>query len=398
MSNLIINTKIDHNLAKKAKSLILSCGFDSPKILFVTDEKIWKNSKKFFDKSFLESNSVNLILKNAQADEKNLNKIFSKIEDCNLIVALGSGVISDLCKFISAQKNIPYIIFASASSMNGYLSKNASITISGHKKTLSATLPIAVFCDLGILKKSPKRLTKAGIGDLMCFYNCWFDWYLSNQILGTKFDEKAFLLLEKEMKFFVSNFKKFSFQDDNLIKMLMEILLLSGQSMTISGGSYPASQAEHLIAHTIDMKHKKISKAKLHGELIAVTTLVTAKLQKNLLKKTNLEDLEFLFKSEKEIKKILNEFFGKKVALQCFVEYQEKLKLFRKAEKFSEKWKKLKKDLLKIHLDELKIKEIFSHFKINSSPKSLGLSKSEFEKCVLNAKFIRNRFTCLDFF
>ncbi len=393
MSNLIINTKIDHNLAKKAKTLISNCGFYDSKVLFVTDEKIWRNSKNFFEQSFLESNKVNLILKNAQADEKNLNKIFSNIEDCNLIIALGSGVISDLCKFTSAQKNIPYIVFASAASMNGYLSKNASIKISGHKKTLPATLPVAVFCDLGILKKAPKRLTKAGIGDLMCFYNCWFDWYLSNQILGTKFEEKAFLLLEKEMKFFVSNFKKFSLQDDNLIKMLIEILLLSGHSMTIAGGSYPASQAEHLIAHTIDMKYKKIAKEKLHGELIAVTTLVTAKLQKDLLKKTN---LEVLYNSEKEIKKSLTGFFGKKVALQCFLEYQEKLELIKKVENLSKKWKIVKKDLLKIHFDELKIKEIFSHFKINNSIKSLGLSKRQFQKCVSNAKFIRNRFTCLD--
>lgn len=36
--------------------------------------------------------------------------------------------------------------------MNGYVSKNASIEINGHKKSLLATLPIAVFADLRILK------------------------------------------------------------------------------------------------------------------------------------------------------------------------------------------------------------------------------------------------------
>ena len=37
------------------------------------------------------------------------------------------------------------------------------------------------------------------------------------------------------------------------IELLMQTLLLSGLGMTIAGGSYPASQGEHMIAHTYEM-------------------------------------------------------------------------------------------------------------------------------------------------
>ncbi len=397
---MLKNTKIAHGLAVSAGQIIFDLGFESKETLFVSDEKIWKNCKNFFEKNFVKKIGKILLLKTPHADEKNLQKILKAAQNFNYILCLGSGTINDLCKFTSAQKNIPYAIFASAASMNGYLSRNASIKISGHKKTLPATLPVAVFCDLGILKTAPVQLTKAGIGDIMCFYSCWFDWYLSHKILGTKFDKKPFTMLRKKMDFFVKNFGKFSIYDEEFLKLLIEILLLSGKGMTIAGGSYPASQSEHLIAHTIEMKYPKIAAKKLHGEVIAVTTLTAARLQKewlesfvskgdgrNLNIKTNLTKDDFNKKLEK--------FFGKKVAVECEKEYKQKTSLMSKAKPITPL---LQKKLQEIYFDEAHLKKLLSHFKIKISVKSLGLSNQQYQACVEHAKFIRNRFTCLDFY
>ena len=384
------NVEIATALAVKAESLIAQLGFADGKILFVSDEKIWKNCRRFFDENFIKKIDKILLLKNPHADEKNLKKIAAATKKCDLLIGLGSGTINDLCKFTSAQKKIPYVIFASAASMNGYASKNASITISGHKKTLPATLPLVIFCDLGILQSAPLALTKAGIGDSLCFYSCWFDWYLSHKICGTEFDQKPFLLLAKKMNFFTKNFQNFSLRDDAFLKLLIEILLLSGRGMTIAGGSYPASQSEHLIAHTIGMKYPKIVREILHGAQIAVTTLTSARLQKNLLENCA---LPLVKKCEFSLKK-LEKFFGKKIALQCGKEFEMKAEISAPSEV---DWKKIQKDLQKIYFDESRLKAIFSHFKIKTSPRSLGLSNAEYAACVTNAKFIRNRFTCLDF-
>jgi glycerol-1-phosphate dehydrogenase [NAD(P)+] len=286
--------------------------------------------------------------------------------------------------------------------MNGYLSKNASITISNHKKTLPATLPIAVFCDLKLLAAAPPNLIKAGIGDSLCFYSCWFDWYLSHKILGTKFDQKPFKILQKKMAFLVENFAKFSLRDENFLKLLIEILMLSGQGMTIAGGSYPASQSEHLIAHAIEMKYPKLAEKNLHGATIAVATLSAARLQKNLLMLDSVElQLTKAAASQTIDGKKLEKFFGKKIAQQCQKEYDQKLLATAKTKPANWKknktdWKKIKTKLQKIHLDESRLKEIFSHFKIKTSAKSLGLSNQQYQECAAHAKFIRNRFTVLD--
>jgi glycerol-1-phosphate dehydrogenase [NAD(P)+] len=386
-----INIKVESGIAGRAGELL--GGYE--KIILVTDEKILKNCQRFFDADFLKKISKKLILKEARADEKNLKKISAAVKNCDLILALGSGSINDLCKLVSAQKNIPYVIFASAASMNGYLSRNASIFISGHKKTVKATLPKMVFCDLGILKAAPLELTKAGIGDVFSFYSCWFDWYLSNQILGTEFNKKPFEMLKGKMDFLVKNFKKFSLQDEAFLKLLIEVLLLSGAGMTIAGGSYPASQSEHLIAHAFEMKYPNFAKKIFHGAQIAITTLTSAKLQKKLLAKKTLQ-----LKSEKFPKRKIENFFGKKVAIECKKEFEQKILTAQETSKINislkTNWKKIRNELQKIHLNEQQLKQIFSHFKIKTSHQALGLSNQQYQACIAHAKFIRNRFTCLD--
>src|SRR5258708_2290150 len=69
------------------------------------------------------------------ADDKAASYLRGETSDCDALVAVGSGTINDLCKYVSHQDNKPYLVFPTAASMNGYLSANASITIEGYKKT-----------------------------------------------------------------------------------------------------------------------------------------------------------------------------------------------------------------------------------------------------------------------
>jgi len=192
------------------------------------------------------------------------------------------------------------------------------------------------------------------------------------------------------MEFLVKNFQKFSARNEDFLKILIEILLLSGQGMTISGGSYPASQSEHLIAHAIEMKYPKLAQKKLHGAMIAATTITAAKMQKHLL------DNQFCHPEVVlgSIHPNLQKFFGKKIAAECEKEYEQKLLAIQQIKKPN--WSKITTELQKIYFDESNLREIFSHFKIKTSAKSLGLSNQQYQECVAYAKFIRNRFTCLD--
>ena len=103
---------IEKNLAKNFQNLINDFGFFGKKIIFITDEKILKNSKNFFDKKFLDNLSQKVILKNPKADEETYLKLVELAKNHDLIIGLGSGTINDLCKITSAKTNIDYVIFS----------------------------------------------------------------------------------------------------------------------------------------------------------------------------------------------------------------------------------------------------------------------------------------------
>lgn len=390
------NVKISNHLAMHAKELIQALNLAGKRYVFISDKRIWNHNKSYFQADYLALFSDVIILDNPKADHATLEKIRPVIQGCDFILCLGSGTVNDLSKFIAFENQVPYAVFASAASMNGYVSKNASITINGHKKTLPAMAPIAVFCDLGILKAAPIALTKAGIGDAMCFYSCWFDWYLSHQVLGTKFDVRPFEMLQEKMAFFVKNYQKFSIYDDALLELLIDILLLSGEGMSIAGGSYPASQSEHLIAHAMTMKYPNIAENSLHGAQIAVTSLTASRVQKELLKldKAPVIEADISFPHQK-----MQAFFGADVSVECENEFNEKLDALQGVavrHNLEENWPNIRKELEEIYCDDAVLSAIFSHFEMDVSVESLGLSASEYEDCRDVARFIRNRLTCLD--
>jgi len=167
--------------------------------------------------------------------------------------------------------------------------------------------------------------------------------------------------------------------------------------MSLSKGSYPASQSEHLIAHTLEMKYPKKMHKILHGQQIAVTVLASASLQEKFLKSSKTKSPQLI--AEKDFEKKLAKYFGKKIAEECAKECAKKNTTIEKALNFKvieSSWKNHRKKLSKILLQEEDLKKIFQHFKIKTSYQSLGVSKIEYKEAVSYAKFIRDRFTCLD--
>ena len=132
------------------------------------------------------------------ADARNRGGAAARVRSADALVAVGSGTINDLCKFAAAQDGKPYVVFATAPSMNGYTSMNAAITVDGHKKSLPAATPLAVFMDLEVLAAAPARMIRAGLGDSLCRPTAQADWLLSHHLLGTPYRSAPFAMLAED--------------------------------------------------------------------------------------------------------------------------------------------------------------------------------------------------------
>ena len=383
---------IAEGLSDRAASLLQNIGFTNKKTILITDQNVFVFAHKIFKQLNWNLDCKLHVLLHPKADQKTVLEIISEAEGCDLIVAVGSGTINDLCKLASFRLKIPYIIFGTAPSMNGYASGNASITIDNHKTSVAAHLPTAIYLDLKIVSQSLPRLIKAGIGDSLCFSTCRFDWLLSHLMLETSYNPAPFDLLEpyyQKMLTFNSIF------DQQFIEALCKTLIVSGLGMSIAGGSYPASQAEHLIAHYIEITHPEIAIESHHGEQIAVCTLSVAALQEQILQQQNLQINPTNFDQNN-----LKEIFGKPLSEHFWQAINKKSIDQNRAEKINQNlqknWPQIKQQLKNVFISKNQLLEFYHQFGLRETPREIGLEEQMYDRAANNAHLIRDRFTTLD--
>jgi glycerol-1-phosphate dehydrogenase [NAD(P)+] len=202
------------------------------------------------------------------------------------IVAVGSGTLNDLCKVIALRRGCPQVVFATAPSMNGYTSLSASILEGGLKRSIRTATPAGVFFDLGVIAAAPARLIRAGLGDSSCRPTAQADWLLSHLLLDRPYREAPFALLlgdEAELFARAGALGAVGAGDLEAVRHLVRTLVLSGFGMTLSDGSYPASQGEHLIGHYVEAMAPPGLPETFHGEETGVAAIAVAELQDRLL-------------------------------------------------------------------------------------------------------------------
>jgi glycerol-1-phosphate dehydrogenase [NAD(P)+] len=329
------------------------------------------------------------------ADVATVERLRAACGDRDAIVAVGSGTINDVCKYAAAQDRKPYVVFATAPSMNGYTSVNAAITVDGHKHTLPAAAPRGVFVDLGVLARAPKRMIRAGIGDSICRPTAQLDWLMSHLVLGTPYREAPFALLAADEAGWVEAPEAVLAGDAGAMRALARTLLLSGLGMTLCGGSYPASQGEHLVSHYIDMFAPPARADYLHGEQVAVATLATARLQERVLAQEPPECA-----ATQETEATLAGRFGEEIGRSCWREFSQKALSAATAQartaRLREVWPELRAAQQRVALGASRIERVLRRAGAPVTPEAIGVSEPFFERAMREARYLRNRLTFLD--
>jgi glycerol-1-phosphate dehydrogenase [NAD(P)+] len=250
------------------------------------------------------------------ADEASVKDVTSLVDSDDVaIVSCGSGTITDLAKCAALEHDITHIAIATAPSMNGYASGIAAIMQGGLKTTLPVRPPIAVIADPSVLKKAPIEMIRAGIGDLLSKPVCNADWKLASLVKGEHFCSRPYELVKDLESLYMDGAKDLLSRKPETIAALTEALIFSGISMVIAGSSSPASGAEHLISHFIDMRAEADGAGHdLHGVQVGIASVATARLHERMLKRSYANvvppDVDLLWKRGDEAIERVRKIFG----------------------------------------------------------------------------------------
>ncbi len=203
--------------------------------------------------------------------------------DCDILVGVGSGVINDIGKLVSKFTGLPYIIVATAPSMDGYASATSSMDRDGVKISLPSRAPDAIFGDTDILCTAPMILMQAGLGDMLAKYVSVCEWRIAHLLLGEYYCESIARLIRDALSQCVSQAQGLLRREPQAVQAVFEGLVIGGIAMQYAGLSRPASGCEHYISHVIDMRAVEFgTKSSYHGLQCAVGTLIVTRLYEKL--------------------------------------------------------------------------------------------------------------------
>lgn len=388
---------IKESLLGEEADLVVALGMKAPYII-VADQNTWTAMGQRVAEALKPLGDVKtIILDNPHADMQTVEDLEQQLSPDSSIVAVGSGTINDLCKFVTHRIGARYCVFGTAASMNGYTSTTASITLhNGLKVSLPAHAPSGFFVDLSVNAAAPAHLTASGYGDCLCRSVAQIDWWMSHRVLDTVYRQEPYLMeIPDEIKL-NERAGLLPQGDTNAIGYLYRVLTLCGLGIGFTKQSHHGSMGEHQISHYIDCFSGDLHPGSLHGQQVGVASLTMARLQHHFLSQEQAPIVQATKIDYEDMKRRM----GPEIAKDCYTEYKNKAFDDKSANEFNEKiaaiWPKLRKECLAMVIP---VDEMEAMLRASGGPttaKELGLSQDFYREAVRRGHEMRNRFSFID--
>ncbi len=222
------------------------------------------------------------------ADEHYVVQVLAQLDDrdCTLLT-VGSGTLTDICRFVSHRTRRRFISLPTAPSVDGFVSIGAPLVLEGLKQTVICKPPLASFSHLPTLTSAPRRMIAAGFGDMIGKLLSVADWKLGHLLRDEPYDQALALEFAAAAQTCLDAAGEIGSGSAQGIRNLMLGLIDSGFGMLAFGNTAPASGAEHHMSHYWETKLLRENRpALLHGAKVGVASILAARRYKAIGKLT----------------------------------------------------------------------------------------------------------------
>lgn len=323
-----------------------------------------------------------------------------------IAVAVGSGVINDLCKLSSHHLGQSYLCVPTAASVDGYSSFGASISYQGLKQTFECPAPLAIVADATVIAEAPRHMTAAGYADLAAKIPCGAEWMIAD-LFGTEpIIPEAWHVLQDVLDKVISNPEAVAAGDRDAVSDLFIGLTLSGIAMQIARSSRPASCTDHLFSHYLDMTgHRYKGELQSHGFQVAIGTLTMCAFFDEFLK-MDLTKIDVdrcvaawptLEQERRRALELFKDFVSPRLGYDSIsVKYSDADAVRVQLTKVRDQWPELREKYRAQVYPFEKMRSLFKIVGAPSDPSEIGVTREQLKSLVPFTQLMRHRINLLD--
>ncbi len=393
------------NISKGAlKSLpdyVAKYGYTKPYILCdkITYDVAGRQCEELLIKAGFQPNV--LIIRHLGFDEATLGEIvLNKPDDCDLMIGVGTGSITDMLRFSSFKLGLPCFTVATGAPMDGFSASVGIMNVNNLKATMPAHSTEVIIGDTDVLKSAPYRMTIAGFADLIGKLNALNDWHLGVMINGDHYCKKIDELVTAYVDEILGKVEEIKARDPEAIGDVMNALLLTGATISLYGSSRPISGAEHHMSHYWEVLGEQRGKQfAMHGEQVAVGTVMALTVVEELSSlKPDFQKARDAAKSfdydawEANIRRTYGNAADAIIDLEKCSGKNDREHWLKRLDTIETNWAEIQ-DMLKNVYPAQKLRALLKDLGCPCDPKDIGITKSILKDTFMVCKETRNRYT-----
>jgi len=337
-----------------------------------------------------------------EPDEAALGEILYAMErQTDFLIAVGSGSINDLTRYVAVMTGKPFVSVGTAASMDGYTSVVSPLLNKGLKVHKPGVYPKVLICDLEIMRNAPLPMSISGFGDVLGKYIAIADWRLGRIINDEPYCPVSVDIVSQALQKCVDNMDGIKGQTTEGIQSLIEALILSGLTILMIGNTRPVASMEHNMAHYWEMMQlvRKVTPPS-HGTAVGVATGYMIKFFEEFLSrdfaKVDLEKVKQNRLPHEERKKLILEKYGPQFGSAIIKENPEDFLTWeeqeRRIKRVIDREAEIRRELEFLPTWS-QVKAIFERLGAPLSAADIGLSDSQLYDALAFGKDYRSRYT-----
>ncbi|MGI6705711.1 MAG: sn-glycerol-1-phosphate dehydrogenase [Clostridia bacterium] len=322
-------------------------------------------------------------------------------EDIDFFIAVGSGSINDLARYVAFHTGRPFVSIGTAASMDGYTSVIAPLLDGNLKVNKPASYPLVLICDLDIMKDAPYEMHLAGFGDVLGKYIAKADWLFGEIVNEEPYCPTCAEMISQALSKCVQHVDGIIDRTDEGVQSLIEGLILAGLTILIIGNTRAVASNEHNMAHYWEMmKLLRNEKPASHGMSVGVATGYAIRFYEYFLSydMSKLDPDKILAQRlpEEERRKVVLQKYGPKVGPSIIrdnpMELPEGEEHKRRITRITNEIGRIRKELDFIPSWK-QVKQIYEKMGFPISSDQIGIDKELLKDAMLYAKDYRDRYS-----